>query len=640
MFVGNEGYNLVLTRRQLKIGSSITGLLIVMMPFQNCGPGFVTRSTLNLTDSSSFAPENILALQKGQKTYAESCQKCHGELSATNVRMGDAKTINDNIRTNPSMQSLAGKFTAEDIGNLVLALAKNPADAICGTTYLAGRTTIHRLTNQEYNNTARELLYITSRPGDKFPPDVAAATGFKNDSDSLTIYPELMASYYNAAESLAAEVLATKGQAGGSYSRIAPCIATATDVYACASTTVQNLGGRAFRRPLNNIELTNLMAVYSKGANFDQGLSDVITALMVNPKFLFVSIVSPQSRTAGAEFNLSQYELASRLSYFLWQSMPDAELFNLARDNRLSDAAVLKAQVERMLKDAKVGAFRAVLSWEYAGLNNLYTSPVATLDNNLRAAMLRETEMFIEDMINNNLSIINLVNGQFSYVNKQLADHYGIAFPGSDPAAFVRMPSSQTGRVGIGSQASILTATAGEISYTHPVKRGHWVAKQILCDEPPPPPPNLPTIDFETNVGGTIRERLKAHTTNATCISCHKVMDPVGLGLENYDSFGRWRTIYSNSGLSIDATGLLPDGTSFKDSKDLYTQLGNSEQVRACLPKQILTHALTRATGSKDDKCVSQALGASYAQSNSKLSDLIFGIVSTNQFKKQTGEAP
>lgn len=513
---------------------------------------------------------------------------------------------------------------------------------LCGMDYKAGRATIHRLTNEEYNNTVRDLLFTNLHPADAFPTSSMGFSGYTNDSDALKTYSELVSNYYNAAEALANNVLASKSVNGGAYSKIAGCALSANvNMQTCAANTVQQLATRAFRRPVSSGETSQLMTVFNQGGNFDTGLGDVITSILMSPKFLFVSIVSQQSRVNGAEFNISEYELASRLSYFLWQSMPDDELMSLASKNQLHTTEILKQQVQRMLKDAKVDSFLKILRNEYLNLSNLANFSVPTLEDNLRLSMVRETDLFLQDLVANDRSLLDIVNGSYTYVNKALADLYGITFSGNSPSDFVKVASATAKRIGVGTQASVLTATAGEVGVTHPVLRGKWVTNRILCSEPPPPPPGITPLNLDPSApGGTIRERLSAHTSNPSCFGCHQVMDNVGLGLENYDPFGRWRTNYLNNGTAIDATGVLPDKSTFATPLEMYQHLAQSEQVHACLPKQMMAYALTRAVDAADDHCVAKALGISYMGVNTKLSDLIAGIVFSNQFQKQTGEAP
>jgi hypothetical protein len=514
----------------------------------------------------------------------------------------------------------------------------------CGASYSAGHVSIHRLTNSEYNNTIRDLLYSNSKPADShnFPISGVGASGFSNDSDNLKVFGDLTTKYYEAAEAMAAEVIGSKGMANGSYERIAPCgsAVNAGSMLSCSTSTVRTFGARAFRRPLTDVETTKFMSVFNKSGDFDTGLNDVIISFLMNPKFIFVSLTDAKSLDPSAQYALNDYALASRLSYFLWQSMPDDELFNLAKANKLNDATNLKKQVDRMLADPKASVIATMLTNDWAGLDSLRTAFLPGVTDQVRDAMVQETELFFQDLVSNKRSFLNVLTGRYSYVNKALADFYGMNFPaGTEVNTFVRVEAPQTDRTGVVTQASVLTVTAGDTAATHPVKRGKWVTSKILCSEPPPPPQDVNTAP-NPNATGTVRQKLEAHASNPKCSGCHQTMDPIGLALENYDPFGKWRTIYPDTKDPIDAAGSLPTGESFTNAKELYARLGNSETVKGCLARQVMNLAVTRAMTSADDKCVANSLGLASVNEASTFNDLVYGVVSSLQFRMQKGEAP
>jgi hypothetical protein len=512
--------------------------------------------------------------------------------------------------------------------------------AACGATYSPGHVSIHRLTNDEYNNTVRDLLFTASRPGDGFPPTTAGFSGFTNDSDHLNVYDDLIAGYYDAAEALSKEVVTTKSAPGGAYARLVTCAPSSSG---CAESTVRTLAGRAWRRPVTDAEAATLMNVFNASGDFDTGLGDVITALLVSPKFIFNYAAPPAAQSAGATFALDSYALASRLSYFLWQSMPDDELFAAAKADTLTQPDTLKAEVTRMLADDKAVAFVKVLRDEWAGLASLGSASASRpgLDDAVRLSMVGEVDAFLQDLVHNDRSVLSLVTGNYGFVNQTLADYYGVPFSGGDPTAFVRVDAPGMQRRGVVTSAAILTATAGDVLYTHPVKRGKWVTGRVMCTEPPPPPPNIPVVSFDpSDGGGTPRQKLEAHASGSACSGCHHVMDAVGLGLENFDPFGKWRDVYASSNAPVDPSGMLPDGKSFADPGQMYDDIAADQQTRACLAQQIASYALTRAMTSADDHCVMAAIGNASVTPDGTLSDLVTKIVSTNQFQMQTGEAP
>jgi len=510
----------------------------------------------------------------------------------------------------------------------------------CGTTYAPGHIAIHRLTNDEYDNTIRDLLYTTATPATAFDPSPAGESGFENDSDALIISDDLISAYYTAAESLADAVIASKGVAGGAYSQIVTCAASA----ACAQTVITNLATRAYRRPVTSDEVATLMGVYNADTDFDTGIQDVINAILMNPKFIFVYTTSAQSQVDGAPFAIDDYAIASRLSYALWQTMPDAQLTQLAAAGQLSDPATLEGQVTRMLKDPRVSSMLKSFRNDWAALLTL-ADPNGTLvglPDTTRASMVGEVDAFLQDLVVNDKSFLNVLTGNYAFVDQTMAGYYGIAFPGSDPTAYVQvaLPADRTGLV---TTPGILTATAGDVAYTHPVHRGHWLTQKITCTPPSLPPQNTnETFTNPSTSGESPREALAEHTSNPACSGCHAVMDALGLGLENYDPFGNWRRTYPSVPGTIDASGTLPapDGKAFTNGLDMYADLAVDDGTRACLAQQIMAYTLTRALTSTDDLCVVRAIGAASVTPTGAFSNTIKMIAESRQFLMQTGEAP
>jgi hypothetical protein len=537
----------------------------------------------------------------------------------------------------------AGKLTGSGAASGASGGATSGAAATtsaCGTTYAPGHVAIQRLTNTEYDNTIQDLLYTTATPGTGFDPSPAGASGFENDSDALILSDDLTTSYYQAGEALAQAVIASKGVAGGAYSQIVTCSPSA----ACAQTTVTNLATRAYRRPVTSAEVANLMAVYNADTDFDTGIQDVINAILVNPKFLFVYTTSPQSQVAGAAFAVDDYTLASRLSYALWQTMPDATLTQLAQAGQLHEPATLQAQVTRLLKDPRVSNMLVSLRNDWAGLLTL-ADPNGTLvglPDATRAAMVGEADAYLQDIVANDRSFLSVLTGNYAFVNQTMATYYGIPFPGTDPNAYVQV-SLPANRAGLVTTPAIETATAGDVAYTHPVHRGHWVTQKLTCTPPSPPPQNTnETFQDPSTSGQSPRQALAEHTSNPACSGCHAVMDNFGLALENYDMFGQWRTTYPNVAGVIDATGTIPapDGRSFTNGLDMYADLASDDGTRACLAQQLMSYVITRALTSTDDLCAVRAIGVASVTPTGSFSETINMIVQSRQFLMQTGEAP
>jgi hypothetical protein len=510
----------------------------------------------------------------------------------------------------------------------------------CGASYAPGHVAIHRLTNDEYTNTVQDLLFTTATPGAAFDPSPAGASGFSNDSNALILSDDLITAYYNAGETLAKAVIATKGTAGGAYSKIVTCAPSA----ACAQTTITNLATRAYRRPVTAAEVSTLMGVYNADTDFDTGIQDAINAILVNPKFIFESTTGAQSQVAGATFAIDDYAIASRLSYALWQTMPDDQLFQLAQKGQLHDPATLQAQVTRMLKDPRVSRMLVSLRNDWAGLLTLAdpNGKLVGLGDDVRAAMVGEVDAFLQDLVANDGSLLNVLTGNYAFVNQKMATYYGVSFTGTDPNAYVKvsLPADRTGLV---TTPGILTATAGDVAYTHPVHRGHWVTQKITCTPPSPPPQNTnETFNNPSTSGESPKQALAQHTSNPACAGCHVAMDALGLGLENYDMFGLWRTTYPNVPGTIDATGTLPppSNEAFTNGLTMYAELAALDGTRACLAQQVMAYVVTRALTSTDDQCVVNAIGTSSVTPTGSFSETVNMIVQSRQFLMQTGEAP
>lgn len=505
----------------------------------------------------------------------------------------------------------------------------------------ASHVSLHRLSNDEYNNTVRDLLYSSSRPADAFPPSGLGNSGFSNDSDRLNVFDDLVTQYESAAQALAQEVLKSKGTAGGAYARIAACaVGVAKPTADCMQQTLRTFLARAYRRAPAVIDqmgvLQPLTAIATASTDFDAGLANAIYATLLNPHFLFVAVTSGAASDSSATFALDDDELASRLSYFLWQSMPDDELFQQAAAKKLSDPTVLASEVKRMLKDPKAATLTTSLRNDWLGLEPL-TTPVLGLDDSLRASMLQETDAMLQNIVSSDTSFLDVVQGRYAFVNKQMADLYGVPFTGSDPSKPVRVDLSSTQRQGVMGSASFLTEFAGATSVTHPVIRGKAVLIRIMCQAMPPPPPGVPPLPDQSTSGLTVREALDQHAQNPFCNSCHQSLDPIGLALESFGPTGQFRTSYPGSNATIDPSGTMPDGTAFQSAGELMSKLGTSDAVRSCLVKQLMAYALTRAVDQPGDLPAIQTLAKDPVAGS--FSDLVVALVSTPQFRMQQGDA-
>ncbi len=408
---------------------------------------------------------------------------------------------------------------------------------------------------------------------------------------------------------------------------------------ACARTILETLANRAYRRPVTDADLEPLLDFYQEGATgagFDAGIQRALELLLVSPEFLFRVERDPDHVSPNTAYRISGLELASRLSFFLWSSVPDAELLELAVAGELAEPEVFDQQVRRMLADPRSEALVTNFAAQWLLLRNL---PAVTpdprrfpdFDEGLRDAMRRETELFVEHIIREDRPVTEFLTADYTFANERLARHYGI--PHVQGSHFRRITAPGDTRGGLLGHASILTVTA----YPHrtsPVLRGKWVLENLLGTPPPPPPPDVPPL--EDTPGATqelsMRERMAQHRSNPTCASCHAMMDPPGLSLENFDAVGRWRSVDATF-RPIDASGVLPDGTTFDGAAGLReTLLGRPEQFVTTLTEKLLTYALGRGIEHYDAPAV-RAILEDAARDDYRFSSLVLGIVNSTPFQ-------
>lgn len=407
----------------------------------------------------------------------------------------------------------------------------------------------------------------------------------------------------------------------------------------CAHKLVNDLAHRAFRRPLAAAEVEGLLGVFhqaqQRGRSFEQALALTLQTVLVTPDFLFRI---EQDRPAPAPGQLSQHELATRLAYFLWSSMPDAELLRAADNGRLRNPLMLRAQVERMLKDAKARALVENFAGQWLEIRRLESvqpdrDRFPDFDDYLRASMLKETELFFQYIVQQNGSLLDFIDGNYTFLNERLARHYGIR--GVTGAAFRKVDLTGSGRGGLLRQASVLTVSSYG-NRTSPVLRGKWVLENLLNAPPPAAPANVPPLD-ETAVGSaaSLRQQMEAHRKNPVCASCHDRMDPLGFALENYDAVGAWRT--KDGKFPIDATGAFA-GRSIKGADDLLGILkAERNAFTAGLAEKLLTYALGRGVERHDRPAIKQ-IAANVAAQEYRFSSLVLEIVKSLPFQKRRGE--
>jgi hypothetical protein len=430
-----------------------------------------------------------------------------------------------------------------------------------------------------------------------------------------------------------------------SRERVFSCYpANAAQEASCASEILDTLGRRAFRRPLQQQDKDLLLGFYRDGSEqggFEQGIALALRFVLSSPEFLFRSEPDPADVQPGEIYALSDTALASRLSFFLWSSIPDDELLDLAAAGRLSDAAVFDAQVERMLRDPKAVALVDNFAAQWLFLRNLQSSHPDTrtfpnFDDKLRTAFRTETSLFIRDVIRNDRPVLELLNADYTWLNDRLAAHYGI--PGIQGSHFRKVQLVDPQRRGLLGQGSVLTITSYP-NRTSPVLRGKWVLENLIGSPPPPPPPNVPDLK-DNEPGGamlSVRERLIQHQENPACNGCHGVLDPLGFALENFDGIGRWRN-KDESG-PVDSSGQLADGTPVEGVGSLREALLSKPEVFVnTLTEKLLTYALGRGLDHNDMPVV-RAITREAAADEYRFSALVKGIVSSTQFRMKRAES-
>ena len=413
----------------------------------------------------------------------------------------------------------------------------------------------------------------------------------------------------------------------------------------CARKILTNLTRRAFRRPVTTADIAPLLAFYDKGrlnADFDTGIQTALEAMLVSPDFLFRIERDPRAAKSDV-VRINDFELASRLSFFLWSSIPDEELFTLAEQKKLSDPATLQAQVTRMLDDPRSQAFVSNFGGQWLYLRNLETQKpdpdvFPNFDDSLRQSFRQETELFFGSVLRENRSILNLLDADYTYLNQRLAEHYEI--PGVYGSQFRRVKLNDPNRGGLLGQGSILTVTSYP-NRTSVVQRGKWVLENLLGAPPPPPPADIPDLKPHSKDGRllSMREQLESHRANPICASCHARMDPIGFALENFDGIGKWRT--KDAGLPIDASGKLPSGKSFTGSNELKKVLltAHKDEFVTAVTEKLLTYALGRGLEYYDSPTV-RSIMRETAPTNYQLSTLISSIVKSTPFQMRRTATP
>ncbi|MCI0332304.1 MAG: DUF1592 domain-containing protein [Planctomycetes bacterium] len=511
-----------------------------------------------------------------------------------------------------------------------------------------GRVTLRRLNRSEYRNTIRDLMGVDFNTSDEFPAD-DSGYGFDNIGDVLTVSPLLMEKYLEAAERIVDDAVPQKPPhpkdsfRNKKYRRVfpkGPAPDNAAEREAYAREILAAFARRTYRRPVDEQMVERLVeiakATYAApGESFEAGIADAMTAVLASPRFLFrveeLAAASPEEKFPL----IDEHALASRLSYFLWSSMPDDELFELADRGELR--ANLQAQIERMLKHRRSGELAGNFAGQWLRSRDVERFEVdLRFGHDLAESMSRETEAYFEHIVREDRSVLELIDSNYTFLDARLAEHYGIEGVKGRRMRRVELPEGNP-RGGVLTQGTLLVVTSNP-TRTSPVKRGLFILDDILGTPPPPPPKNVPLLeDAAKSIDDhkpTVRELQELHRKDPLCHSCHARMDPLGLALENFDMLGKWREKEHDQ--PIDPSGALLTGEHFDDVRQLKSILKTERRldVYRCLTEKLLTYALGRGLDYHDEHTVDQIVERLDCEQG-KFSALLTGIVESAPFQRQ-----
>jgi hypothetical protein len=601
-------------------------------------------------NDASYAAQQVEAKKSFKEVVTpfvdNYCTRCHGQnRQRGGINFSPAlKTPGETASTHRWKQALAvvksHDMPPDDVD-------KQPTDeerlkflsAIRKIKYLSskdpGPFVIRRLTKLEYANTLHDLLGVDASIADELPDEVFGE-GYLN-----TLSPMQSEQYLAIANEALDRVLGPKEKPLTKAQRqlFGKTPGRGGDERAEAKKVAQSLARKAYRRPASEDEIGVLMRVFDLGREnklaYAESLRLMLKAMLVSPQFLFITPATEAS--GGGIVPLDNYQLASRLSYFIWASMPDAELSSLADRGQLHDSEVLKAQVKRMLSDSRSRALFDGFGAQWLGLNGLENktfdpAKFPQMTDAMRSAMYDEARLFFESIVRENRSIITLIDSDYTFLNGTLASLYGLEkkVTGSQ---WRKVKLTDPNRGGILGMPGVLSVTSFP-DRTSPVKRGVWVLEQVLGEHIPPPPPNIPALDKqdkETVANMTLRQRTELHQKDPTCANCHKILDPIGFGLENFDAIGRWRE-KDDSGGAIDAAGALPGGKRFSSPKELKAIIAaRTDDLTRNVTEKLLAYALCRQLEGYDQIVVDRLM-ETLASDGYRMQTLISEIVTSYPF--------
>lgn len=489
---------------------------------------------------------------------------------------------------------------------------------------------VQRLTKLEYNNVVRDLFGLHDDYTATFSEDAEGLAGFTTEAEAQNLSLSVVNDYWSAAKVVANDVFAANPNP----------LLTCAGGDECARTIITSLATKAFRQPPPDDEVASLMAIYrgSSSAVFADAMKLVVRAILMSPRFLFRVYELP---TANAETTpLTDYELASRLSFLMWGSIPDDALLNDAAQSRLQKDDVLTSHVFRMIADPRISYLARGFGYQWLKLDrfeltNLDRTRFPTWNDSLKTSMKNETLAFVENVFARDQSVMDFVSAKYSFLDQNMSQHYGI--PGGTGSAFTKVPLDEH-RVGVLTHASVLALTS-VANRTAPVRRGKWLLEQFLCSGVGAPPADVPPLPPSPNGDlqdeSMIRQRLAQHTEQgAACKGCHGSLDPIGFAYENYDAAGIYRTNYLN-GTPVDASGKLPTGETFDNFMQLDEILASDSRFAQCFTKRFASFAEGRDMTANAELCTTTAIATASVGQPKKFSELVLRLVTDATFRSR-----
>jgi hypothetical protein len=510
-----------------------------------------------------------------------------------------------------------------------------------------GRVTVRRLNREEYRNTVRDLTGVEFAVQEHFPPD-DTGYGFDTIGDVLNLSPIHLEKYLEAAQTIVDRAFTPENAVRKTIFPEGPPPGEPAAFRAYLKGTIRLFADRAFRRPVDEPTLERLCAIADAEASFAEGVKRAMVALLASPRFIFRAEIQPEPNNPGRVVPLDEYALASRLSYFLWSSMPDPELLALAGRGELRTR--LRPQLERMLNDGRSNRFVRHFVGQWLQSRDVETVPIQPrvvlgikkqddgdkiFSPKLRAAMREETERLFEHVLRKKLPAEELLTANYGFLNQTLAAFYGIQGVKGADFQRVEFPEGVTRR-GVLGQGTFLVVTSNP-TRTSPVKRGQFVLDNLLGAPAPPPPPNIPPLAGGDKLGKkSMRELMELHRSDALCASCHARMDPIGLALEDFNAIGQYR--YPEQGALIDTAGQLVTGEKFQNLGELIGLLGSSRKhdFYRCLSEKLLTYAIGRGLEASDIPNIRKIVASAESQGGS-LYSLLVAVVESEPFQKRRG---